>query len=130
MPFCLNHSPWTPTLSRLAHPPLPATLLHCHLSRNPSLTPLLTSQYIPPSCCLPVHFPPVHLLPSEGCVCVIHSSVHCIPPPTPIECKLHAGRNVCLFCTLLNSWCLQQCLTHLRHWVSICQKKRKMKSII
>lgn len=44
-------------------------------------------------------------------------------PEPLIECKLHVGRNFCMLCSLLYFRCLQQCLTHIRRWISICWKE-------
>lgn len=107
--------------NHMAHPSLPASLCSTVTFKEafPDLFIYLFKMTIHPTLVPPCAFF-VHLLPSECCTCELFTHSFYVLPPTPTECKLHVGRNFYMFCSLLYSWCLQQCLTHISHWINIC----------
>lgn len=52
----------------------------------------------------------------------IFSIVHLLTP----ECKLHGGRDICLFCFLLCLWCLEHCPSHSSCLKSVCWMNKEI----
>lgn len=85
--------------------------LQVFFSVRPSLFSLLRVVTQPSVSSLP-EFYSFHFSPTNICVFLFFR--FSVSPP--LECKLHEGRNFCLFCSPLNFQHLEQCLAHSRHW--------------
>ena len=98
------------------------------------LTHLSPPQKASPSCCLdfqPSHLPQLTLSVPLSCLVlltlatspnslrvILIYSVRLLP--SSLACKLHEGRDFCLFCSLLRPRCLEQYLAHGRPSINEC----------